>query len=884
LSVPDSQRTQLGLAFGELISERYRVERRLGTGGMGEAYLADDQVLHRKVTLKRLAAVTPLDPSSADRLLTEAKRATAITNPHIAQVFDVCRHNGELLLVMEFIPGLSLRALLGAPIPAERFFSLAIQLAEAIQAAHVSGVLHCDIKPENVIVAEHDFVKVLDFGLAQIMTAPTRDYETVSLASSDSTLSGTPGYMAPEVLREAPQTEQSDIFALGVVFYEMAGGKNPYKGKTFADSVHLTLSQELPPLDVRTLRLPDDLNRILRKTLMRLPEQRYATVRDLLVDLRACQQQGLLASASTAHVPKSTVRDIASPQPRARLSNFALVSILVFIGVAALTTYFLVIHKRGMASLPTPPSAAPETPHTSLVVVIPFQVVGGDKAWVAYGEGLREALTSSLARVALGHSVEVMAASEVRAHALTTAEMARKELGADLVIEGSLQAHRPSVRVDYSLVNASGRILSADHVTSTMADPFALEDQVVQGVLGMLELQLGQRDRQQLAEHGTQQGAAYESYLQGIGFLRDFDNSDNLDRALRSLEQAIQIDPKFARAYAGLGETHWAIYKSSSNESQIALAKKSCQTGLNLNPKVADVHICLGQIAGGTGQVQQAADEFERASRLDPSSDEALNGLAAAYEHMGRSDDAERVYRSAIDRRPYYWANYYALSNFLVRQAKYAQAQTILETAVNQFPSNSFLYRRLGVIEFFQGRYAPSIAALKTSLDLRPHADAYSDLGLVYLHQRLFPQAIDAFERAVRLDPQDYGIQADLADAYFWSPDHRGKAAAAYQRSADLAEAALRVNPRNTDARMVAAYAKAALGRRQDALTRLNEVLKYAPEDAEVYYYAARTYARLGERNPALTWLRKAVARGYSSADVKTAPDFESFHDDPLLR
>jgi tetratricopeptide (TPR) repeat protein len=589
----------------------------------------------------------------------------------------------------------------------------------------------------------------------------------------------------------------------------------------------------------------------------------------------------LVANASTSRVPKAAVQEIATSRRAGRAKKVMLAVVVCLAVLVALGWYFA--SQRHPATV-APTALSPEIPRSNLVVVIPFHVVGGDQAWIAYGEGLREALTSSLGRVAIGHSLEVLAASEVRSHDLATAEMARKELGADLVVEGSLEVHKPSVRVQYSLVNGSGRILSADQVTSNVTDPFALEDRVVQGVLGMLEVQLGERDREQLAEHGTQQGTAYESYLQGIGFLRDFDNSENLERAQRSMERAIQIDPKFARAYAGLGEVHWAIYKSNSNQRQIPLARKSCQTGLSLDPNAADVHICLGRIAQGTGEVEQAAQEFERASKLDPSSDEALNGLASAYEHLGRAGDAERVYRSAIDRRPYYWANYYALSNFLVRQAKYSQAETVLQMAVNEFPSNSFLYRRLGVIEFFQGRYPQSIAALKTSLDLRPHADAYSDLGLVYLYQKQFPEAIQSFEQATRIDPQDYGIYADLADAYFWSPDHRAQASGEYQRSLELAAAALRVNPRDTDALMVAAYAKAALGRRQEALRQLDEVLKYAPEDAEVYYYAGRIYARFGDRAQTLAWLEKAIARGYSSADIKTAPDFEQFHDDPLIR
>ncbi len=848
-----------GLAPDEVIAGRYCVKRRLGSGGMGEAWLAEDLMLHRKLVLKRLTG-TPAAGSSgatqAGRLLTEAKRATAIDSPHIAQVFDVCSHRGEWLLAMEYVAGRSLREVLSAPLPAETFFALAVQIAEAIETAHASGILHCDIKPENVMVTEQGFVKVLDFGLARLMATPDGTNETVSVASAAAAFAGTPGYMAPEVLRETEPTEQSDIFSLGVVLYEMAGGRAPFRGKSVADCVQMTLGAEPAPLDLKARGLHEDLNRILKKALMKDPQRRYATVRDLLVDLKSCA------------AGKPAARQM--PRGMSILGTAALVVLLIAGG------WLLARWHRPPASATTRVAAK-----TRLLAVLPFRVIGPASAadaggMSAYSEGLREAITSSLARVAPADQIDILAAGEVRAHALKTAEDAHRELGADLVIDGSYQQYRSQVRISYALIDAAGRVLRSDMVTSTLTDPFALEDNVVKGVLTMLQFSPSGTATETARNFGTQVPAAYDAYLQGIGYLRDFDIADNLKKAEDSFKEATQKDGKFAAAYAGLGEAQWAQYQASGDTAKIALASANCSKAMELNPAVTEAQICQGTIADGTGQVEPAQQAFQRARALDPESDTALNGLARTYEEMDRPDQAEQVYRQAIETRPSYWANYLALADFLVRRADYTQAATVLEQAAGKFPANSFLARRLGVAYFFEGQFDQAAKSLERSLAEQPHAEAWMDLGQVYLHQKQFGPAIAALETAARMNPQSASVEADLGDAYAWSGTETAKAEARYRAALALSTSRLQVDPQNLNALMLAAYCSAALGERQAALAWLNAALQHAPEDAEVNYYAARVYARLGDQAAARQWAEKAIAHGYSKADVTSAPDLRA--------
>ena len=848
-----------GLAPEELVAERYVVKRRLGAGGMGEAWLAEDQVLHRRLVLKRLTGAHASDSASADatrasHLLTEAKRAAAINSPHIAQVYDVCRHRGEWLVAMEFVVGRDLRAVLSAPLGVDSFFALAVQMAEAIEAAHASGILHCDIKPENIMVTEQNFVKVLDFGLARMMATPGGSNETVSLAGAGHGFAGTPGYMAPEVLRENEPTEQSDIFALGVVLYEMAGGKAPFKGKSLADSVQMTLSAEPAALDLKARGLPADLNRVLQKAMMKQPERRYATVRDLLVDLRGCAAGGAAAGRFGAR----------------KFSWGTLTAAALAIVLGALLATGWVEWRRHEQRVGSATAAA----KTRLLAVLPFHVIPEDAQLSAYSEGLREAITSSLAQQASANRIEVLAASEVRAHALKTAEEAHKELGADLTIEGSYQQFGSQVRISYEVSNATGKILHSETVNGTPTDPFKLEDDVVEGVLSMLSVAAAAPVGETAERFGTRVPAAYDAYLRGVGYLRDFQVADNLKRAEESFTEATKADPGFAAAFAGLGETLWAEYQSSSDASKIALAGANCEKALALNREVAEAQICQGTIDDGTGHAKQAQREFQEALRLDPQSDSALNGLARTWEELEQPDQAEKVYREAIEARPFYWANYYALANFLMRRAEYPQAAMVLEDAVAKFPANSFLARRLGVAYFLEGRFDEAAASFESALQERPHAEAYMDLGQVYLHQKKWAPAISALESAEGMKPHSFEVEADLADAYAWS-GQAGKAEGHYREAFELSQALVKVNARDLNALMVAAYCAAALGDRGSALEYLNSALQHAPEDSEVNYYAARVYARLGDEGAARDWVGRAIGHGYSKADIESAPDMK---------
>ena len=863
------------------LAGRFTLLRKVGSGGMGETYLSQDHLLNRKVVLKRvLPAVRGREEADDVRLrsmlLSEAKRACAINSPYIAQIYDVLQGSGELMLVIEYIEGKRLREIIGPAMAPRAFLTLAMQLAEAVRASHAAAVLHCDLKPENILLDKTGTAKVIDFGLAKLLTCEGYDGETVSLSQLEKAVCGTPGYIAPELLREQPATERSDVFALGVVFYELLTGTNPFHGVSFAESVDRTLNARIPPPNKIRKGISPALGRTVMKMLERDPTQRLATAGEVLQALQQLDPSPRLHPqdiALTGELPSSR-----SPYVRNLIFAILCLALLLPLGWFALRKTVSVQITHATHATPHPPTG------TRLLAVLPFEAIGNDSKLQAYGEGLRRTITSSLLHTPGPNPVEVLAASEFRDHPVKTPAQAHDTYGADLVVDGSLEQHGSNVRVIYELVDARTRHpLDSAAVTSSMDDPFALEDRIVTGVLHMLSPDQTSPVQPLSPDRGTRAGSAYEQYLQGLGYLRDFDDTRNNERALNSFRHAVDADPNFVQAYAQLGLAYWNVYLDTRDTTAIDRARDACRHALQMKQNDPSAQVCLATIATGSGHPDQAVILLKSALATDPQDDIAMRDLANAYEKLGDPAEAARVYDAAVKQRPQYWANYYYLANFYQRQARYADALKALETALPTSPTNSLLYTRIGVLQYFLGRYDDAISSLERALALQPNPKVYLDLGEVYLHKQEYDKAAEAFESALRGKPNNFSGLADLADAEHWNPDPhiRVRADAHYQQAANLARAALQVDPRSVDALLILAYADAALGQKAESQRSLRLALTHAPEDAEVLMYAARTAQRSGDSAAALKSIGKAIDRGYSREDIASTPDFAPFRGQP---
>ncbi|MCI0353143.1 MAG: tetratricopeptide repeat protein [Acidobacteriales bacterium] len=841
---------------------RYYVRSLVGVGGQGEVYCADDLKLNRTVALKRLSPALRADERYRQRFLREAQRASGLNDAHVAGIYDVIEHEGELLLVMEYVQGISLRQQLRERLGVAEFRKVAIQACEALIAAHESGVVHRDIKPENIMLTRTGRLKVLDFGVAKRLPSEDQSIAMESTETKAGEISGTPAYMAPELLLQKESDERADIFSLGVVFYELLTGQHPFVAQGLVATVDRILHEEPRSIAAQNPAVTADLERIVFKMLAKNPTHRHASAVDLLADLQ----------------------QIDSGAPGSRRSRLPLklqlalgVLLLVLVGAGFMVKRLLPVSKSHAGSFQ-------ELPEQKYLAVLPFRAIGGDAERQAYADGLTETITAKLTQLTARHQLQVAPAREIRAHKIANVEEARKELGVNLIVDGSLHASGGIIRVVYSIVDpANRRQLRAETVTADAADPFLVEDQTVEGLLRLLDVQAQKEERQSLTTHGTSVRGAYDLYLRGRGLL-EREDAESLEGAIDLFNRALGLDSKYAPAYAGLGESFWRKYESSKQRDWVEQARQACNRAVALDPSLSAGHLCLGTLANGTGRYQEAASKFQTALRLEPTNDAAYLGLGLAYERLNRFSDAEQTYQRAIVLRPHYWAGYRWLANFYIKRARYKDAAEQFEKAMAITPENSRAINGLGGVYLYLGRYQDAIPIFQKAIELRPNVQSYSNLGTAYLNLRAFDRAIPAFEHAVLLDSVNYIPVSNLARAYYWSGTQRQRAAGTYRRAIELAEQQLNVNPKDADAHILTAVSYAMLGQKDKAFTHLNPALRLRPQDPEFLLMAAIVHNQSGDKKAALHWVERAVNRGYSTAEINNAVELDNLHDEKAFQ
>ena len=843
---------------------RFAIQELLGKGGMGEVYRASDLRLKRQVALKRIAPHLRGDKRSRERLWKEAEWASRLSDPHIAAVHDVIDEENELFIVMEYVEGQTLRRRLAEPISIIEFLPIATECTLALAAAHNAGVVHHDIKPENIMLTTSGQVKVLDFGVAKNL--PSQRESTLSTQTCTE-FAGTLNYMAPEAVREEKSDSRADIFSLGIVFYEAIAGSNPFRAKSFLETSDRILHHDQVPLCELNPKLPAEFDRIVGKMLAKDPAQRYSAAADLAVDLRALERTLTESGARVIRQLPVARRRWAMPWGTLILAAASLVAIAAYTPARQQLKVWL-----GISPIP----------RTKQVAVLPLSVADGDAQTAAFGAGLTETLTAKLTQLTGDPSLQVVPATEIRGKHVSTVDDARKEFGANLVLEGSLHKSGQQVRVNYILVDArTRRQLRAESLTFAATDSFAAEDAVVNGAIRMLELEIQGRQRKALETHGTEVAGAYDYYLQGRGYLQNYDREENLDIAVQVFERALAIDPGYALAYAGLGDAYWKKYRSNKEPSWIEKSRAACQQASRLDSKLSSAHACLGTLSAGTGNYQEAAREFERAVETEPTNDDAFRGLAGACERLGKPEEAENTYRRAIELRPHYWAGYNWLGAFYYRHVRFREAAEMFNQVVALAPDSFLGYSNLGATHVEQARYADAIKILEKSIAIRPSDYGYTNLGNAYFFLRRYEEADQAYQQAIKLSEKDSLLWWNLGDGYYWTPGKRSQSVTAYRQGITTAEEELRVNPRNSYSYGVLAICHAMLGEKKLALDALGSGLQLSPADPFLLFQAALVYNQFGQSDEAIAWLKKAQTAGYSQARIRDYPNFDSLWINP---
>lgn len=818
-------------------------------------YRAEDTQLHRVVALKFLSDAVTLDPKASERLRREARIASSLNHPNVCSIYEVGEQSGDVFIAMEFVEGRSLsKEIPFEGLPVESVIRYGLQIASALDHAHARGVIHRDLKPANVIVTPEGNVKILDFGLARRAKGSDFDEKSIQTdsAQTDASLTGTFPYMAPEQLEGSGTSRLTDLWSLGIVLYEATTGSRPFKGENLYQ-VWTSIVRDRPP------SLPPNIHpalaTIIHRCLEKDPARRYQSAGELRAALEACA------------APESAARPVGEESVRLRRA-FAAVAVIVLCGFGALAlrgTHFL------------SPRNDPAIPSRILLGVLPSS--SADISQSAYENGLADTLNARLGGLTAANSLEVIPTNEMREKHINTIEGARQQFGINLALTFNMQRAGNQTRVNYTLVDpASLRQIHSGTITASADDPFALQDQVFESVLAAMHLKFESDARSHAEAYGTQQPAAYDFYLQGLGYLQDYVKAENVDNAIEVFDRALAKDPAFASANAGLGEAYWRKYQLTHDIHWADVAILNCRQAAKLDAALASAHICLGRVFLGTGKYEQALHEYDRAIEIEPNSDAAQAGLAYGYEQLNRPEDAERTFKKAIAARPNYWATYNWLGLFYQRHGRYDDASAMYSQVVSLAPDSFTGYSNLGGIRVIEGKYAEAIPLLQQSLKIRATPEAASNLATALFQMRRYPEASVQFEEAVKLDDKDYQLWGNLGDAYYWTPGRHNEATAAYRKAIRLGEQNLRVNPHDSEALGYLATYYAMCGDRSMALERLDNAVALNPKSPEVLFNAALVYQQLGEPTRAIDELEQAVAEGASASTLSDTPNFDTLH------
>ncbi len=714
----------------------YEILAPLGAGGMGEVYRARDSRLGRDVALKVLPEAVASRPDRLARFEREARTIAALNHPSIVTLHSIEEHDGVRLLTMELVEGESLDRLV-APggLPPARVGEIALALAEALVVAHEKGIVHRDLKPGNVMVTPDGRVKVLDFGLAKL-AADEGDAasETLTAAPAAAPLTqagqvmGTVPYMAPEQLRGEPVDGRTDLFALGVILYELIAGRRPFEGKSASDTISSILRDPPPPLASARGDVPPDLGRIVARCLEKDPEHRFQTAKDARSELRLLQREASRASdGALAPGRGGSGASAAAPESR-RLRRRRLAGRWLRV-LAIVAAIFLArsIWFSGRREAPPPP-AVPAAPAVASIAVLPFADLSPRHDQEYFADGMSEELLNVLARLR-----DVRVAARTSSFSFKGKEVQIPEVGRQLhvdhVLEGSVRKAGDRYRITAQLVQTSdGFQIWSETFDLDLGDVFAVQDRIAQAVVRELRVALGgarggpEADtaiRSEIAAAATGRGSnaeAYRLFMQGRFFYDRFNESD-MAKAIDLLGRATTLDPTSAVAWAALSRARMAQASwgwAPAGADGFARARAAAERALSLEPDLAEGHVALGWVALWHDWDWAAAEaSYRRAEELAPGNADVLHAVAGAYSAIGNLSEAIALDRRAVALDPLSVPALRNLASHAYEAGDLAAAEEALARALELGPENGFLPYGLGLVRLAQGRAADALASFE---------------------------------------------------------------------------------------------------------------------------------------------------------------------------